>query len=191
MEIQIKRIQVKIEGFKPLLFNKFCGIKDEEVPTERKFDYDDKGVFIENTRLYNFLFDVGDTAGSRNTIGAIKMFTGRKHKELIIKGNSCIGIEPMEIYLTRAGKNIKFEGFGKNGIDEKEAKTGKGKPQIVKRPLINNPWEAEVQINLTENDDISFQDLEGWFGRGGMIIGLGAWRPRFGQFIVKEFKEIK
>lgn len=190
--MKVKKIKVKIVGLKPLLFNKFCGIKDEETPTVKKFDLDeDNNLVIFSTRLYNFLFDVGDTAGNRNTYGAIKMFTGRKHKELVIKGNAYIGIGPQMIYITRDDKKIKFDEFGKNGIIELEEKTGKGKPQNIKRPMIETPWEAEFEIDLIPNDFIGFEDLKGWFEKGGIEVGLGAWRPRYGQFYVKEFKEIK
>ena len=174
----IQKIQVKIVGIKPLLFNKFNGIQDEAIPTEKKFDLDGGNIVIKSSRLLSFLFDMGDTAGGRNTIGAIKMFTGRKHKSLIVQGNAFIGVEPLTIPLTRNGKPIVFKKFGANGILEYEDKTGKGKPQIVKRPLIETPWEAEFQISLVENDFISFDDLKGWFEKGGIMVGLGAWMAR-------------
>lgn len=187
----IQKIKVKIVGIKPLLFNKFNGIQDEAIPTEKKFDVEDSKVVIKSSRISSFLFDMGDTASGRNTIGAIKMFTGRKHKSLIVQGNAFIGIEPITIPLTRNSKPITFKKFGENGITEYEDKTGKGKPQIVKRPMIDTPWEAEFQINLVDNDFISFDDLKGWFEKGGIMVGLGAWRPRYGQFTVEKFEKMK
>jgi hypothetical protein len=190
-EIRDLVIDVVLEGEKEIIFNKFVGIKDEQAPTEKKFDYDEDGnVFIQDLRIYNYLFDVGDVQGHRNTIGAIKLFTGRKHKELVVIGNSCIEVEPEIIYITRNGKKIKFTKFGENGVVEREAKTGKGKPQIVKRPQINLPWEISFKIKLAANDSIQFDDLKGWFEKGGKQVGLGAWRPRHGQFKVKKFEII-
>ena len=185
-------IDVTLDGQKELLFNKFIGIKDEEIPTEKKFDYDEEGnVYINDLRIYNFLFDVGDPQGHRNTIGAIKLFTGRKHKELIVIGNSCIEIKDEIIYLTRNNEKIKYTAFGENGVEELKAKTSKGKPQNVKRPLIKKPWEVSFQIELAGNESITFEDLKGWFEKGGKQVGLGAWRPRHGQFSVKKFEIVK
>ena len=193
--MKIQKIDVVLSFFKPILFNKFCGIKDEEVPTEKKFDLEDGKVVIYNERIYSFLTDAGDVAAKRNTYGAIKMFAGRKHKELIVKANAYVGIEPIVIFLERDGKPIKFEGFGKNGIRELKAKTGKGKPQEVKRPLIeasiDKPVEVQFRINLTENQSIDLETLKGWFIKGGIEIGIGAWRPRHGQFVVKKFEGVK
>jgi hypothetical protein len=182
--------KVKLVGTKDLIFNKFNGIKDEDTPTIKKFDLDEKnGLYITDNRIYTFLFDVGDSVAGRNTIGAIKLFTGRKHKELIVYANAFIGIAPEIIPLTRNGKQIIFSKFGKDGIEEFEIKTGKGKPQYIKRPMIKTPWEVEFELTIKENDKIEMEDVKGWFVKGGNAVGLGAWRPRYGQFIVEKFEK--
>ena len=50
------------------------------------------------------------------------------------------------------------------------------------------PWELNFKISVFKNDRVTPDKLCEWFQKGGLLIGLGTYRPRFGRFMVKKWE---
>ena len=169
-----QKINVVLKGIKPIILNQFVSIEEKNIPPSKKIKIIDGKVVIDSDRIMSFL-----TANNPKTpAGCIKLFTEtKKYKMLLPKAEAYIGINPRIIPIS---KDEKFT--------IREDKTGGGGvPQMIKRPMVEE-WSAEFTITLFDNPDITFDRLKGWFERGGIEVGLGAWRPRYGQFILEKFE---
>jgi len=176
--MNIQKISVKIEGIVPYISNEFVSISEPDIPVEKKIRIEDGKIVIDKNRIMSFLTANNPKTGKD---GCIKLFTkSTEYKKLLPRVDAYVGITPEIIPISDNDKYIVRE----------DKVGGGGVPAMVKRPMIEK-WGAEFTISLTENPSISFEKLEGWFERGGIEVGLGAWRPRYGRFIVKEFKKIK
>lgn len=182
--MKITKYSVVLEGIKPIMFNSYVSKDIENIPPEKKMKYDGNKIVIESDRIMSFLIDNNPKLPS----GCIKLFTNmKKYKTLLPKAKAYIGIHPRNIPLTRDGKELTV----KDAVMREDKVGGGGVPNLVKRPMIEIPWELKFQIDLVENPEIPVDLLKDWFDRGGIEVALGAWRPIYGQFIVKEFKEIE
>ena len=176
--MNIQKISVKLEGIVPYISNEFVSIKDTDIPVEKKIRIEDGKVVIDSNRIMSFLTANNPKTGKD---GCIKLFTkSTEYKKLLPRVDAYIGITPEIIPITDDDKyEVREDKVGGGGV-----------PAMIKRPMVEK-WGAEFQITLTENPSISFEKLKAWFERGGIEVGLGAWRPRYGRFIVREFKKIK
>jgi len=177
MFLKMQQIDVEIEGLKPYISNQFVSIEDKDISASKKIKIQDGKIIIDSDRIMAFLI----ANNPKTPAGCIKLFTdSKKYKAIIPKAEAYIGIDPRIIPISSNDKYVIRE----------DKVGGGGVPQMVKRPMVEK-WGAKFKINLIENPDITFDRLRGWFERGGIEVGLGAWRPRYGQFIVKKFETIK
>lgn len=169
----ITKIEIHIVGIKPIILNQYVSIEEKNIPAEKKLTIADNKIVITSDRMIQFL--IGEMPA-----GCIKLFTDtKKFKTLIQKAKANIGIFPRLIPIAKADEYIVRE----------DKVVGGTVPKIIKRPMIEN-WEAKFSINLVENPNIHYETLESWFNRGGIEVGLGAWRPVYGQFIVEKFEKV-
>jgi hypothetical protein len=189
MKLEIKTIPYTLDGLVPFQFDHFYGQEKDTRPPEQKLYLNDNNeVVLPSENIYAFLF-------SEKGGGCARSFEGRKGKEFIRVGMSHITIEPLLIPFLRNGKPIVFENFtdGIFKITEfapttKMAGGSYIKQDVRRRPILTTPWQLRFKIVLIANTLIEEDRLYNWFVRGGIEIGLGNYRPRFGRFTVKEPK---
>jgi hypothetical protein len=177
-----------LESLSPIMFDHFYGQEKDTRPPEQKFYLGQNNEVVfpsENIRAF-LLSEKG---------GCARSFEGRKGKEFVRVAEAHIIIEPLLIPFIRKGKPIVFDKFDGDTfwISEFAPTTklkggDKIKQDIRKRPVLNPPWELSFTIKLIKNDLIDENRLYNWFVRGGIEIGLGNYRPRFGRFMVKKFE---
>jgi len=93
---------------------------------------------------------------------------------------ACVFCDAQEIQMTRKGKPIKENDFVYN--DPIIRKDG----QMVFNPRVAfKEWEAELTLNVTEDSIPKAKILE-VLTIGGLYVGIGARRPEYGRFMVKE-----
>ena len=85
--------------------------------------------------------------------------------------------------------------FGRMGKDETDPDSGvyihrdtarleKGIPNPKVRPVVPLPWEVCFTVTLFPNQELQEQQLMNVFSQGGIAVGLGTNRPRYGKFEV-------
>jgi len=177
--------KVGLKGIRPLLFDRYAGDNKTELLPEQKMYLDDKnGLVMPSANIHSFLCAI-------NTKSAVKMFYDpRKYKNVAAAILGFVTIDPFEIPLCRDGKQIKWEGWGENGITLREdvARLEKGIPNPKQRPQIASPWELNFELTVWKNTEVSEQEVKNLFVKGGIPIGLGTYRGVFGKFVVDSWE---
>lgn len=66
-----------------------------------------------------------------------------------------------------------------------------GKIKVMRiRPRFNPPWGCEFTLRIF-TDVVNPTDIEKSLIQGGSLCGIGDYKPKYGLFTVKEFKEVK
>lgn len=52
-------------------------------------------------------------------------------------------------------------------------------------------WSTKMNVIVTADDYITQQMLKDIISYSGKFVGVGDWRPKFGQYIIKSIKEVK
>jgi hypothetical protein len=190
LELKSKNITLELSGTSDIMFDRFYGQEKDTRPPEQKF-YLVQGnkIVLPTENLYSFLF-------GENPPGAAKT-EGRKGKEYIRTGYSHIVIDPTEcVSFKRNGKDIVFTEWEGNAdsyyVSEFSPRTKMSsgpnsiKQNLKRRPVLKMPWSLTFTITVIENNLITVEKMFNWFTDGGVIIGLGTYRPRFGRFEVKQ-----
>ena len=181
----VTRRTVTLSGLRPIMFDRYAGDNKTSLLPEQKmyFAEDGKTLVLPSANLLSFLC-------AENTKSAVKLFyDNRTYKTMAQMYLSYVSIEEYEIPLTRKGKPIVFDGFGKNGIrlDERVARLKAGIPNPKARPVVELPWSVEFHIGVYENDTFDEIGLRLMFEKGGAVIGLGTYRGLFGKFAVERW----
>jgi len=186
-DLIISKINATIEGLSDIMFDRFVDYSKEKRPTEQKLyiDPDGKTVVLPADNLLYFMFSSG-------VPGCAKFFEGKGNKNYIMTGLGHLFINPTFIPFTQNGKPIEFIGFGKQFVEFGASALGgtgsaRVKQEMKYRPILKMPWELSFEISLVKNDLIDENKLYNWFTRGGIMIGIGTYRPRFGRFMVKKW----
>ena len=59
------------------------------------------------------------------------------------------------------------------------------KQEAKLRPVMNLPWFLNFRITLIKNGIITAEKIHEWTEVGGVRVGLGTYRPRYGRFFVE------
>lgn len=184
-KLEAEKINVTLVGITGVMFDPFRGQEKDTKPPETKFYFGEGDIIsMPSENIYAFLF-------SENPAGCAKSIEGKGYREYARFGHANIIIEPWLIPFTRDGEPIKFTGFDDKScyISEFAPRTKLGslsiKQNIKQRPVLLTPWELKFTVNMIKNTKINRDRLFNWFTQGGMIVGLGTYRPRFGRFAVK------
>ena len=187
--MEIQKITVKLSGLSDICFDRFIDHSKEDRPPEQKlYLIEDNQVVLPASNIISFLF-------AEKNAGCAKLFEGKKSGPYLGIGQGHVFIDPQAIPFTGdKGKPVIWKDFkGKFRILMEAGVTGTGK-NVVKqeakpRPVLILPWNLKFQITLLENTHIDSTKLYNWFVMGGIRIGLGNYRPRYGRFEVVEWKE--
>ncbi|HQT96843.1 MAG TPA: hypothetical protein PK416_03055 [Thermodesulfobacteriota bacterium] len=191
--MEITKIDVTLEGFSDIMFDRFFDHSGEDRPPERKL-YLDEGnkVVLPSECINSFLFrDLPPT-------GVIRFVEKRGAKDFIALGQAYLSISPLLIpFHDKNGKAIVFEKFGGasqfmvNDWSAGITKMSGGKvikQEVRKRPILKLPWFLSFGITLIKNDKVTVEKLQSWFEIGGFATALGTYRPRHGRFVVKKWE---
>jgi len=181
------KIDVTLESLADIMFDRFIDHSKEIRPPEQKlYLLSGNKVVFPAENIHSFLF--AEVPG-----GCAKSFEGKKGKDYIRTGQGHVVIDPVYIpFCDSKNKPVKFKDFeGDSGlyIYLAAGRTKQGslsiKQEIKPRPVLKAPWKLHFSITLIENPLIDENKLYNWFTKGGLLIALGTYRPRFGRFSVR------
>lgn len=184
--MKTQKIEVKILGLSDIMFDRFIDHSQEKRPPEQKL-YLNEGdrICLPAENIYSLLF-------SENG-GCAATFEGKKRKDYIRMGMSHVFIDPPLINFKNDKDDITYP-TKQIWIGKFSPVTKKGnlkiKQELKERPILKTPWHLSFSINLIENPLIDATKLYNWIGAGGIQIGLGTFRPRYGRFTVEEWQEV-
>ena len=172
------------------MFDRYPGDNDTHLEPWQKLYFmpDNKTLAFPTANLMSFL-------SAQNTDSAPKkLLDPRKYKKFSQACASFVQIEKIEVYhIPFIRNNVPIE-FGKlvGDRDEKSgvyinrdvARLEKGIPNPKVRPVLPLPWELEFHLTIYPNRDLQEQQLLNIFTLGGIAVGLGTNRPRYGKFEV-------
>jgi hypothetical protein len=187
--MEIKEVTVTLASLSDIMFDRFIDHSKEKRPADQKLYLGENNIAVlpaEN--IFTFLF--GETPG-----GCAKTFEGKRGKDYIRIGSGHVHLMPMLIPFTDAdGTPLRFEGFdGKRfRIDQSAPRTKMGslsiKQEVKDRPVLCHPWHLNFKLSIVENNIIDATKLFNWFEKGGLMVALGTWRPRYGRFAVDKWE---
>ena len=191
----VKEINVKLEGIRPIIFDRYPGDNSTILPPKEKMYLapDGKTVVLPTLNVYSFL-------GATNTRSAPKaVLDTRKYKSV---AQACMGfvtIDPdPDIPFQRNGKDIQLSGFV-NGVDsgadmyimKSVARLDKGVPNPKERPVLSLPWELQMVLTLYPTPNLNEVTLKKLFVDGGMAVGFGTYRGPYGKFGVVRWESVE
>ena len=174
----MKTINVTLNGLTPIMLDAFRG--QEELPPEQKLYYapDKKTLILPASNIVGFLT-------SKSSHSCLRVFTS--NKDWKTRGPEMVGnvaVSPVNIPFLNDEKTIEFDGkFNeKVYLDESMARPSNTARVIARRPVINLPWILEFELTVNETEFVTVARIKDWFTRGGISVGIGAWRPLYGRF---------
>jgi hypothetical protein len=190
--------RVTLTGIVPIMFDRYAGDNDTQLTPSQKLYFGEDGcsLVIPATNVMSFL-------SAKNTDSAPKrLLDSRKYKKFTEACASFVMITrdsddySENLPLTRDGEPLIFDKFNDAEVCESSglfikrdvARLEKGIPNPKVRPVLPTPWEVSFRLSLFPNDQIQEQQLKNVFEKGGVAVGLGTWRGRFGKFVVSSWK---
>jgi len=180
---------VTLSGISPIMFDRYPGENETTLPPREKmyFAADGKTVVMPCHNIYAML-------GSNFRDCATKRKYGKQHGKYTTATQGFIDITPLEIAFLRDGNPIEFHEFGEDGfvIDRSTARVKKSASQLipnpVTRPILKLPWSLQLGVTIIPNDLLNEDCVRQLFTIGGLYIGIGSWRGRFGKFEVESWE---
>jgi hypothetical protein len=180
------QITIRLSGTRPIMFDRYPGDNSTKLPVEQKLNLDDAGgVVLPAINLMSML-------AAENTKSAIKMFINPKAAGPIRNAvNSFFNIIEQDIPLMTGDRQITIaEDWGTLiTVHRSVARMAKGIPNPKERPMISRPWFIEFEAEFIESAELSLIALRSLFDQSRRI-GLGTFRPIFGQFVVDKFDAV-
>lgn len=171
-------IKVQLSGVRPLMFDRYAGDNNTQLPNEEKMYLDkDRRLIIPAINLYSLLC-------AENTKSVCRQFFGRSGKTIALGIASYTTIEPFEIPLLSKEEPVEFLGWNQQiQLHHSVARLAKGIPNPKTRPLLSLPWSLSFDLLYQKNDHCTIENLRQAFVMGG-TLGLGTFRPFFGRYEV-------
>ena len=183
---------VQIKGIMPLMFDRYAGDNDTKLTPAQKlyFGEDEKTIVLPSSNLMSFL-------SAKNTDSAPKrLLDSRKYKKFTEACASFVIIsnhnDTEDLTITRNGKPIVFDKFDSSEtcpssgiyIRRDVARLEKGIPNPKERPVLPLDWEITFKLTIFPNTLIQEQQIKNIFEIGGIAVGIGTGRGKFGKFNV-------
>lgn len=176
---------VRLGFLRPLMVDPYAGDNNTTLPLEQRMYLDGKIMVLPAANLMSFLT-------AENTKSAPKVIYGKKSPDILRGFATYVMISPMLIPLLDGDKPIPFGGFGgKLTVDKRVARLPKGIPNPKERVVIGLPLAVEFDLFYEPNKQATENQLRETFDKGGMLVGLGTYRPVYGQFKVERWDEVK
>lgn len=180
----MRSIHVEIEGIAPLMFNRFTEKSKENMvkgTSGRKKTADEDmssamdKVHRDREGRPGIPCNMIKSALLRGSVMA-SLKLGKKGAQPFIR--ACVFFDPAFILLGREP----------DGVDERVGinnNAGKGTAVMLRRPIYNN-WGVAFDLRVVD-DRIPDSLVKIALEEAGLLVGIGAFRPDFGRFLVKEF----
>jgi len=181
--------RVVLTGLRPVMMDRYAGDNRTELAPQEKLYLQNGVVGLPADNLMSFLT-------ATNTMSAPKrLLDQREYRKVCAAFQAFVLIKEDFIPFLRDGKPILFgildgDRDPKSGIwiDRRVARLEKGIPNPKVRPVLGTPWELAFTLDLYENDEVQEDMLRRMFIDGGIAIGLGTFRGRYGKFAVSSWK---
>lgn len=178
----MKKINVEITGVAPLLQHRFATEEHGQNTSKSKKKVYDPKIEAERCLYKNTKGEIYQPAEHifQSMVKAavdFKFEKKRTYKDVITSG---ILVEPDEIPLIY---DSSYEIDARGVVIQRS--------RIVRwRPRFNN-WKLNFTINILDDENISVPVLKEILEKAGATKGIGDYRPRFGRFMVTQYKEIE
>jgi hypothetical protein len=181
---------VRLRGLTPIMFDRYPGDNDTKLEVWQKLN------FMPGTRIIALpVASIMSFLSAQNTDSAPKkLLEPKRYKKFCQACASFVQIEEpttLAVPFLRADAPLEFgkldgETDAVSGVfvHHDVARLEKGVPNPKVRPVVPLPWEVEFKLTLYPNRDIQEVQLMNVFTQGGIAVGLGTNRPRFGKFEV-------
>lgn len=181
MAQQSQSIHVRLEGLRPLMFDRYAGDNNTQLPTADRMYLDDQArLTIPVLNLFSLL-------AAENTKSVCRQFFGKNGKTIALGISSYVTIEPFDILLHDDTGPIVFTGWnGQISVHKAVARLKNGIPNPKERPVVALPWHVMFTVAYSENRYCTLENLRQAFDWGG-TLGLGTFRPFFGRYEVTEW----
>lgn len=180
-----QEIAVTISGLAPIMFDRFYDQSKTERAPKDKFYLHENSIVLPVNNLIAFL--------TCQRTGCARVFEGKGWMDYYRACQSFLRIHEADVlqFEDDKGKPVVFDDFEKKTyIYTTNVLVGTGKNisrNTISRPVLRMPWQIKCNLILFENKLITPQKAEEWFRVGGVLIGLGNGRPRFGRFEVVQW----
>ena len=176
------KINVRLEGLRPLMFDRYAGDNNTSLPNAEKMYLDrENHLTIPVINLFSLLC-------AENGKSVCRQFFGKQGKTIGLGIASYVTIEPFEIPVCDDKGPVTFTGFNDQiRLIKSVARLKGGIPNPKERPVLRVPWHIEFTIIYFENKLCTLENLRQAVTMGG-ILGLGTFRPFFGRYEVTSFE---
>ena len=177
---------VRLEGVRPLLFDRYAGDNQTKLSPENKF------YLGEGQRLIIPALNIFSLLAAENTKSAAKLIFGKQWSKVAQGIKAHVDIDPFEIpILDENNQPVVFSGFGNGKLEivHHVARLAKGVPNPKERPKLNLPWALEFNLSYLQNKDATIGNVRQAIEVGGSI-GLGTFRPFYGTYRMTRFEQV-
>lgn len=183
MPINMTNIEVRLNGIRPLMFDRYAGDNDTNLSVEEKM------YLADNRQLIMPALNVLSLLAAENGKSVAKVFFGKNWRNIALGISSYTNVEPFEIPILDSNGPIHFQGFNAQIFRHKSvARLAKGIPNPKDRPCLVLPWHIEFDIEYQENKLCTLENLRSAITMGG-TLGLGTFRPYFGRYELVGWEE--
>jgi len=185
------RLAVKATGLAPMMFDRFETMEGDIAP-KKKLYLDGDFVCLPAENIYSFL------ASELGGKSCAAVFQGKARKPFMNDVLSSVVVAPEMPRFTRDGKPVRFGGFDGDGRDKRSGIYIRHDKALVKksggliipnpkmRPVLPLPWELEFEVSLWNTArKLTVEILTRWLVEGGVAVGFGTYRPRFGRCVME------
>ena len=171
-----KTIKVQLLGVRPMMFDRYAGDNNTQLPIAEKMYLNDRQQLIMPAlNLYSLL-------AAENTKSVCRQFFGRQGKTIALGIGSYTTISPFEIPIEDDSGPVVFTGWnGQISMHKAVARVKNGIPNPKERPVLALPWRIAFEVTYQENKFCTLENLRQAFTMGG-VLGLGTFRPYFGRY---------
>lgn len=177
----------KLEGVAAIMFDRYPGDNNTKLPTRERAYLNAEGqLVIPVLNIFSML-------SAENTKSVSKQF-GKAAKSVAGDVNAGLSIPGTDIPLTVDGAPVVMPAeltynhlqpvYARRDV----ARVKGGIPNPKERPVVNTPWALEFEFAYLEGTYCTIVTLRDMFERAGRFVGLGTFRPLFGQFRVAEWQ---
>lgn len=169
------KIHVQIEGLAPFLFNAYGESPKNDTPEEKRKE-------LAKSRAY------------RNAQGVLILPKNNIESMLVQCCKEAKQKEAKRMHWQLVNATVFAEGPGSFGVKDCEMLTVMGRvpPRTgamvpIYRPMLPTGWKLTFTLCVVD-DSRDHERIQSALERGGLYVGVGSWRPKYGRFIIKTWK---
>lgn len=175
-------INVRLEGLRPMMFDRYGGDNNTQLPPVEKMYLDPQ------QRLMMPSINILSLLVAENTKSVCRQFFGKQGKTVALGISSYTSIDPFDIPIENTEGPIVFTTWNDTiKVHRAVARLKGGIPNPKERPVLALPWCLNFQVTYTENKYCTLENLRLAFDSGG-TLGLGTFRPFFGRYELAEWE---